>query len=97
MVHQLPHTYDTVSLASFHLFNCPLTPGSPQLFLPYSTVNRSMGDPANMRSSAKGFDEKNSFEDFVTPTRTSSASKVTRFLSEKLLAWGVEERGSYRI
>ena len=50
-----------------------------------------------MRASAKSFDEKNSFEDFVTPTRTSSVLRVTRFLSEKLLAWGVEERGAYRI
>jgi hypothetical protein len=50
-----------------------------------------MGDPANMRGS-KSFDEKNSFED-----RTTSASKVTRFLSEKLLALGVEERGAYCI
>jgi cytosine/uracil/thiamine/allantoin permease len=50
-----------------------------------------MGDPANMRGS-KSFDEKNSFED-----RTTSASKVTRFLSEKLLALGVEERGIHPV
>ncbi|KAF8480409.1 NCS cytosine-purine permease, partial [Russula ochroleuca] len=44
-----------------------------------------------MRGS-KSFDEKNSFED-----RTTSASKVTRFLSEKLLALGVEERGIHPV
>lgn len=96
-MHQLPHTHDSVSLASFYLFNYPLTPGSPQSFLPYSTVNRGMEDPTNMRSSAKSVDEKNSFEDLVTPTWTSPASRVARFLSKKLLSWGVEERGGYRI
>ena len=58
-----------------------------------------MGDP-DMRSSTKSFDEKHSFEDFqvVAPTTwTTSAANVTRFLSEKLLAWGVEERGAYHI
>lgn len=53
-----------------------------------------------MLTSRKSFDEKHSFEDFqvVTPaTWTTSAANVTRLLSEKLSAWGVEERGSYCI
>ena len=105
MVDHLLFTYDSVSgilLASFNLFNCPLTPeflSSP----PYFSVNRSIGDPANMLTSKKSFDEKHPFEDFqvVTPrphaTWTTSAANVTRYLSEKLLAWGVEERGAYCI
>jgi hypothetical protein len=58
---------------------------------------------ANMLDSTKSSDEKRSFEDVGTPTtgtgRTASASaaNVTRFISEKLLDWGVEERGAYRI
>jgi hypothetical protein len=57
-----------------------------------------MGDLENIRGSAKSLDEKNSFEDTVTPTTwTTSAANVTRLLSEKLSAWGVEERGAYRI
>jgi hypothetical protein len=50
-----------------------------------------------MGDSEKNF-EKNSFEDVVTPTTsgwTSSAANATRFFSEKLSAWGVEERGAY--
>jgi hypothetical protein len=51
-----------------------------------------------MRISSSSHDEKNIFEDVVTPTRTtSSAANVTRFISEKLLDWGVEERGAYRM
>jgi hypothetical protein len=57
-----------------------------------------MGDPANMRSPTKSSDEKISFEDsVVTPTWITSAANVSSFLSEKLWAWGVEERGAYRI
>ncbi|KAF8500278.1 NCS cytosine-purine permease [Russula emetica] len=51
-----------------------------------------MEDPT-MRNSTKSTDEKHSFEDSVTPTWFTSAANVTRNLSEKLLAWGVEERG----
>jgi hypothetical protein len=36
-------------------------------------------------------EEKHSFED---SRRITSAASVARFLSEKLLAWGVEERGA---
>jgi hypothetical protein len=48
-----------------------------------------------MRNSTISLDGKNIFEDVVTPTRTTSAANVTRFISEKLLGWGVEERGAY--
>jgi hypothetical protein len=52
-----------------------------------------------MRISTSSHDEKNIFEDVATPTRTTSAraANVTRFISEKLLDWGVEERGAYRM
>ncbi len=58
--------------------------------------------PANMLGSTKSLDEKHSFENaevFSTriPTRTTSAASITRFISEKLLDWGVEERGAYCI
>jgi hypothetical protein len=55
-----------------------------------------MQDPTNMRNT-KSTDEKHSFEDSVTPTWFTSAANVTRNFSEKLLAWGVEERGTYHI
>lgn len=45
-------------------------------------------------------DEKKSIKDDVeTPTGagTIPAANVTRFISEKLLDWGVEERGAYRL
>ena len=56
-----------------------------------------MEDPTrtNMRNSTKSTDEKHSFQDSVNPTWFTSA--VTRKFSEKLLAWGVEERGAYPI
>ena len=50
-----------------------------------------------MRNPTKGSVEKSSFNDSVTRTWTTSAANVTRFLSKKLLAWGVEERGAYRM
>jgi hypothetical protein len=50
-----------------------------------------------MRNSTKSTDEKHSFDDSVTPTWFISAANVTRKFSEKLLAWGVEERGAYPI
>jgi hypothetical protein len=53
--------------------------------------------PENMPDSTKSYDEKHSFEVAVTPTRTTSAANATRFISEKLFDWGVEERGGYRI
>jgi hypothetical protein len=58
-----------------------------------------MGDLANVRGSVKSFGEKNSFEDVVqvAPTRTTSAANLIRFLSQKLLTWGVEARGAYHI
>ncbi len=56
-----------------------------------------MSDPANIRRSTISHDEKTSFEDVVTPTRTTYATNVTRFISDKLLDWGVEERGVYRM
>ena len=45
----------------------------------------------------KSIDEKRSFEDSVAPTWFTSAADATRRFSEKLLAWGVEERGAYPI
>ncbi|KAF8500276.1 NCS cytosine-purine permease [Russula emetica] len=58
---------------------------------PYLSVDRRMEDLTNMRNT-KSTDEKHSFEDSVTPTWFTSAANVTRNFSEKLLAWGVEER-----
>jgi hypothetical protein len=56
-----------------------------------------MGDPpANMRNPTKSPDEKRSYEDPVNQTWITSVANVTRFLSEKFLAWGVEARGAYR-
>lgn len=49
--------------------------------------------PANMLDSTMSSDDKRSFEDVRTPTRSTSAASVTRFISGKLLEWGVEERG----
>ena len=56
-----------------------------------------MKNPTNMRNLTKSTDEKHSFEDSVTPSWFTSAANVTRKFSEKLLAWGVEERGAYPI
>jgi hypothetical protein len=56
-----------------------------------------MEDPTNMRNLTKSTDEKHSLEDTVDPTWFTSAANVTRKISEKLLAWGVEERGAYSI
>jgi hypothetical protein len=57
-----------------------------------------MEDPANMHHSTKSTYEKYSFEDSaLTPTWFTSAANVTRKISDKLLAWGVEERGAYHI
>ena len=50
-----------------------------------------------MRGSVKSIDEKNSFEDIFAPIRTTSAAELARFLSQKLLTWGVEARGAYHI
>lgn len=50
-----------------------------------------------MRHSTKSTEEKHSLGDPVTPTWSTSAANVTRKFSEKLLAWGVEERGTYPI
>jgi hypothetical protein len=51
----------------------------------------------DMRSPTRSSVEKSSFKDSVTPTWTTSVANVTRFVSEKLSAWGVEERGAYRM
>ena len=56
-----------------------------------------MEDLTNMHNPTKNTDEKHSFEDTVDPTWFTSAANVTRKISEKLLAWGVEERGAYLI
>jgi hypothetical protein len=56
-----------------------------------------MSDPANIPRSTMSRDKKTLFEDVVTPTRTPYAANVTRFISEKLLDWGVEDRGAYRV
>jgi hypothetical protein len=59
-----------------------------------------MGDPANMRDPTKSSNEKESFEEPVlpvTPTWITSTGNLTRLLAKKLLAWGVEARGAYRI
>ena len=59
--------------------------------------------PANMLDPTKGSDEKASFGNVGVLTTgragiTSQATaNVTHFISEKLLEWGVEERGAYRI
>ena len=54
--------------------------------------------PANILDSTRSSDEKLSFGDVEDPTRTNaSTANVARFISEKLLYWGVEERGAYRI
>ena len=53
-----------------------------------------------MRISFMSDDEKKSIKDNVeTPTGAgiTPAPNVTRFISEKLLDWGVEERGTYRL
>jgi hypothetical protein len=81
-----------------------LLPPKPLGFLLYAPMPsvRSMEYPANMLDSTKSSDEKNSFEDVTvgipTTGRTTSATaaNVTRYISEKLLDWGVEERGVYR-
>ena len=52
-----------------------------------------MERPANILDEAKCSNEKLSLEDVEIPTRTTS--NVARFVSEKLLYWGVEERGAY--
>jgi hypothetical protein len=57
-----------------------------------------MGDPpANMRNPTKSPDEKRSYEDPVNQTWITSVANVTRFLSEKFLAWGVEARGIHPV
>jgi hypothetical protein len=60
-----------------------------------------MEDPENtiVFSQTESFEKKTSFEIEVTPAWTPSASNPTRsrFLSEKLSAWGVEARGEHRI
>ena len=58
-----------------------------------------MEDLANVRGSVKSLDEKNSFEDTVqvAPTWTTSPTNFIRFLSQKLLTWGVEARGAYHM
>lgn len=50
-----------------------------------------------MRGSVMGFDDKIPFEDNVSSTRTTPATKLLLFLSQKLKTWGVEERGAYHI
>ena len=88
-----------MALSPWHhsLFICPLKPQIPLAHCsPLPSVHRRMGDQTNMRNSTKSADEKHSFEDsVVTPTWFTSAANVTRKISEKLLAWGVEERGAY--
>ena len=59
-------------------------------------MDLSTEDPVKMRTPTS-HDEKNLFEDEVAPTRMTSAANVTRFISEKLSDWGVEERGAYRM
>jgi hypothetical protein len=56
-----------------------------------------MEDPADARSPMKSSDEKSLFENAVTSTWIASATDRTRSLSEKLLSWGVEERGAYHV
>lgn len=56
-----------------------------------------------MLDSTRSSDEKTSFGNVGIPTTgraritSQAAANVTRFISEKLLEWGVEERGAYRI
>ena len=45
----------------------------------------------------KGSDEKETYKDPVNPTWITSSANVPRFLSKKLLVWGVETRGAYHI
>jgi hypothetical protein len=63
----------------------------------FFNVDHSMEDSAHARSSVKSFDEKKPFEDVVAPTWTTSAANLIRFLSQKLLTWGVEARGAYHV
>ena len=51
-----------------------------------------------MLDPTKSPDEEVSFGDVGNPTRTTGTKAVnaTRFISEKLLGWGVEERGTNR-
>jgi hypothetical protein len=85
---------------SFDIPHMTLSP-DPSLFfiavLPSASnlnIDRRMEDSEKIHGSIKSSDEKHSFEDVPTPT---SATSVTRFLAEKLLSWGVEVRGAYRI
>ena len=91
-VHQLRYAYTSAYLGALCLVGRLST-----LFSFYSNVDRSMGDSADVRGSVKSFDEKNSLEDTVAPTRITSAADLIRFLSQKLLTWGVEARGAYHI
>ena len=57
-----------------------------------------MDYPANILDATKRSDEKLSSEieqAKITTRTTSKGSNVARFISEKLLYWGVEERGAY--
>ena len=59
-----------------------------------------MEDRAKMHISAIIHNEEKLFgDDVVTPPRTTSTTNrdVTRSISKKLLDWGVEERGTYRM
>ena len=52
--------------------------------------------PTNVVDPTKSSDEKVSFEEVGIQTKTTSFANVIRLISEKLLNWGVEERGAYR-
>lgn len=55
--------------------------------------NAEIAENLNLKSS----DKKKSYKDPVNPTWITSSANVPRFLSKKLLAWGVEARGAYHI
>ena len=81
---------------TLYLFD-PSNTDSLQPSAPYFSVHLRMEDQTNMRNSTKNTDEKHSLENSVTPTWFTSAANATRKFSEKLLTWGVEERGAYPI
>ena len=55
--------------------------------------NAEIAEKLNLKSS----DKKESYKDPFNPTWITSSANVPRFLSKKLLVWGVEARGAYHI
>jgi hypothetical protein len=101
------YTYGPHSFGCSFL-SLPTLPFSPDLSLPspsHPNIDSVMEHPleTNTRMSMKTFDEKNWFDHSASqtpaPTATFAASwtrfaNLTRFVSKKLLTWGVEARGA---